>query len=142
MAHVLAIVEREGTVIARVFPPDTDVLVTFADRIANDVLADYIISLLSAAQDLEAPLFLLTTAACFGQAMRLVDTIVEIRPLSKVVTRSSVEKVILRMYEQHMTAYLKEELQWARTMLANICDEWDRKASQFSTVGRASDVAP
>jgi recyclin-1 len=38
MNHVLAIVAREGRTIAKVFPQDSDVLVQFADRIANDVV--------------------------------------------------------------------------------------------------------
>ena len=38
MNHVLAIVAREGKTIARVFPPDSDVLIQFAERVANDVV--------------------------------------------------------------------------------------------------------
>lgn len=36
--HVLQIVEREGTVVARVFPQDSDVLLYFAEKIAFDVV--------------------------------------------------------------------------------------------------------
>ena len=39
MNHVLAIVAREGRTIAKIFPQDSDVLVQFADRIANDVVS-------------------------------------------------------------------------------------------------------
>jgi recyclin-1 len=38
MRFVLSVVQREGTTIARVFPPDADVLIDFADRIASDVV--------------------------------------------------------------------------------------------------------
>lgn len=39
MNHVIGIVQKEGTTIARVFPKDSDALVYFTDRIANDVVS-------------------------------------------------------------------------------------------------------
>lgn len=45
MNHVLAIVAREGKTIARVFPPDSDVLIQFADRIAIDVVSTLVLRL-------------------------------------------------------------------------------------------------
>lgn len=39
MDHVQGVVTKEGTLIARVFPPDSDALVYFTDRLANDVVS-------------------------------------------------------------------------------------------------------
>lgn len=42
MNHVIMTVQKEGTTIARVFPPDSDALLYFTDRIANDVVGDFL----------------------------------------------------------------------------------------------------
>lgn len=40
MDHVINVVQKEGSIIARVFPKDSDALVHFTDRIANDVVSE------------------------------------------------------------------------------------------------------
>lgn len=124
---VLRVVAREGGLIARVFPPEADVLLYFTERIANDVVSDYITSLLSDAQPLQHPLFLLATAATFGQVYRLVDAVVAIEPHSPLVTTARAEDVIFRMFEPHMDDYLQEEGDWIREVLERMCTEWDAK---------------
>lgn len=131
MKNLLYIVSREGSLIARVFPPEADFLIYFTERIANDVLSDYITSLLSAAQALQHPLFLLATAATFGQVYRLVDTVLEVEPKSELVTKERAEDVIFKMFEPLMDDYLQEEADWIREVLEGICTGWDKKVSSF-----------
>ena len=45
MNHILAVVKKEGSVIAKVFPQDSDVLVLFADKVAIDVVRIWIFEL-------------------------------------------------------------------------------------------------
>ena len=161
MTSILSILSREGSLIARVFPPQADVLLYFLERVANDVVSEYITSLLAAAQPLRHPLFLLATAATFGQVYRLVDCVLEIRADSSpssssladsedptrpavvggvgppppqqlpLVTKERAEDVVFRMFEPLMDDYLAEEGEWIREVLEGICDEWDRKVSRF-----------
>ena len=39
MCHVLAAVEEDGVRAFRVFPPESGVLLAFAERVANDVVS-------------------------------------------------------------------------------------------------------
>lgn len=163
MTSILSILTREGSLIARVFPPRAEVLLYFLERVANDVVSEYITSLLAATQPLRKPLFLLATAATFGQVYRLVDCVLEIRaedpssspspadseeptrlaaveggggsPPPPLVTKERAEDVVFRMFEPLMDDYLAEEGEWIRQVLEGICDEWDRKVSkqQFGT---------
>ena len=127
MKSILAVISRDGGLIARVFPPEADVLIYFTERIANDVISDYITSLLSAAQPLQHPLFLLATAATFGQVYRLVDAVLAIEPKSAMVTKERAEDVIFKMFEPLMDDYLTEEGEWIRQVLEGMCAEWDAK---------------
>lgn len=130
MKHIIAVLNREGSLIARVFPPEADVLIYFMERIANDVISDYITNLLSAAQPLEHPLFLLATAATFGQVYRLVDATLAIEPKSPLVTKERAEDVIFKMFEPLMDDYLTEEGEWIRQVLEGMCAEWDEKVCE------------
>ncbi|GAA5893611.1 Rcy1p [Sporobolomyces salmoneus] len=135
MSSVLSILSREGSLIARVFPPESDVLLYFLDRLSNDVVSEYITTLLSAAQGLQHPLFLLATSATFGQVYRLVETVLEIEPKNeKFVTKERAEDVVFKMFEPLMDDYLLEEGEWVREVLEGMCQEWDRKtASDLAT---------
>ncbi|GAA5886084.1 hypothetical protein JCM6882_004258 [Rhodosporidiobolus microsporus] len=134
MQQILAVLTREGSLIARVFPPEADVLLYFLDRIANDVVSEYITQLLSAAQPLQHPLFLLATAATFGQVYRLVDAVLAIEPKSATITKERAEDVVFKMFEPLMDDYLTEEGEWIREVLEGMCREWDEKtASELAT---------
>ncbi|GAA5842273.1 hypothetical protein JCM11251_006768 [Rhodosporidiobolus azoricus] len=129
MQQILAVLEREGSLIARVFPPEQDVLLYFLDRIANDVVSEYITQLLSAAQPLQHPLFLLATAATFGQVYRLVDAVLAIQPKGPSVTKERAEDIVFKMFEPLMDDYLTEEAEWIREVLEGMCREWDEKTA-------------
>lgn len=131
---LLYVVTREGGIIARVFPPEADFLLYFTERIANEVISDYITTLLSAAQPLTPPLFLLATAATFGQVYRLVDTVLNIEPKNSLVTKERVEDVVFKMFEPLMDDYLQEEADWIREVLEGVCAEWDQKVSRTFSI--------
>ncbi|GAA5994915.1 hypothetical protein JCM11641_005976, partial [Rhodosporidiobolus odoratus] len=134
MQSILSVLSREGSLIARVFPPEADVLIFFLERVADDVLSDYITQLLSAAQPLQHPLFLLATAATFGQVYRLVDAVLEIEPKQVQVTKERAEDVVFRMFEPLMDDYLTEEGEWIREVLEGMCREWDEKTASALAV--------
>ena len=140
VSFLLAIVRREGELIAAVFPPEADVLLDFADRVASDVLAEYIAPLLLAAQSLAHPLFLLTTASVFQQSMRLVQCLLAIEPRSLRTTKERCEDVVFRMFEPHMDDYLQEEGEWTREVLERLCAEWDAQSGS-NTAGVGSSAA-
>lgn len=137
MQSILTVLSREGSLIARVFPPEADVLLYFLERIANDVVSDYITQLLSAAQPLQNPLFLLATAATFGQVYRLVEGVLAIEPRNeRLVTKERAEDIVFRMFEPLMDDYLSEEGEWIRQVLEGICTEWDQKVGQSQLLAR------
>lgn len=93
-------------------------------------MSEYIVDLLNAAHNFTNPLFLLTTAATFGQCQRLITTVCNIEPKSPHVTQDSISKIVYEMFRPHTTDYLKDEPQWCRIYLKEICIEWERKLSE------------
>ncbi|KAH7929274.1 hypothetical protein BV22DRAFT_1144106 [Leucogyrophana mollusca] len=79
MAHVLAALEEHGSRAVRVFPPAAGVLIAFADRVAVEVVGEYISALLTRARELSNEIFLKATAASFREAWRFVDVLVQLQ---------------------------------------------------------------
>ena len=87
MDVVLAAIRVHGAQAVRVFPPTSHVLILFSDRIATEVVGEYITTLLGHAREISNGIFLKSTAASFREAWKMVDAIMEaakIRPDSNI----------------------------------------------------------
>ncbi|CAE6429961.1 unnamed protein product [Rhizoctonia solani] len=144
MSHVLEAMEKHGALATRVFPPASRVLPAFADRLANDVIEEYITPLLSKARESSTLLYLQAAAASFVQAWRLVDVTRKAAAMNdKVITQTQAEDIIFRMYEQHMDEYLDEEVEIAKVTFDQICKAWERKLDiQTRSVSSATVATP
>ena len=94
MTEILKHIVDHGSRAVRVFPPASQVLLLFADRVANEVvriltrcfsflphtetqIGDYITTLLAHARGISVATFLKATAASFREAWRLADAIIQ-----------------------------------------------------------------
>lgn len=92
--HVLGALTENGSRAIRVFPADSRVLLSFSERLAVDVIAEYINPLLTRAREISNETFLIATAASFKETWRMVDTIMEIAANSASITRTNAEDVV------------------------------------------------
>ncbi|EPQ25739.1 uncharacterized protein PFL1_06733 [Pseudozyma flocculosa PF-1] len=120
---VLASVERDGSLVARVFPAEQDVLLAFASRVANEIVAEYVNAVLAKARAISIHLYLQACAATFTQASRLVEALTSIQPRSARVTPQRCDDVVFAMWEVHLDDYLQEERDWVKEAMARTCDE-------------------
>ncbi|KAI0046320.1 hypothetical protein FA95DRAFT_1583077 [Auriscalpium vulgare] len=128
MNFVLDAVREHGSRAVRVFPPAAGVLIAFSDRIALEVVAEYITPLLTHARSLaNGTMFLKATAACFGEAWRMVDTIVDVAGTTAEVSRTQAEDVVYRMFEPNMDEYLDEEIESLKQSFELICRDWEQQ---------------
>ncbi|KAF8585654.1 f-box protein pof6 [Ramaria rubella] len=130
MTHQLDVIREHGSIAVRVFPPSANVLTMFADRISMEVVAEYILPLLSRAREISNEVFLKATAASFAQAWRMVDMLLDVG--SDTIAKNQAEDVIYRMFEQNMDEYLDEEVESVKAALETICREWERKLATQS----------
>ncbi|KAJ8090381.1 F-box protein: endocytic membrane traffic, recycling ReCYcling 1 [Marasmius tenuissimus] len=128
-----AILEH-GSRAVRVFPPASQVLVTFSERIANEVVSEYISSLLLRAREISTDTYLKAVAATFKEAWRMVDAILlaaATRPdTDNIVSRTRAEDVVYQMFEQNMDEYLDEEIETVKLALEKICKSFDKQMSK------------
>ncbi|CAK5284347.1 unnamed protein product [Mycena citricolor] len=140
MASVLGAIAEHGSRAVRVFPPASDVLISFCDRIAVDVVSDYITSLLTRAREISNAIFLRATAASFGETWKMADVIMEAasQRSDSNVERTRAEDVIFRMFEVNMDEYLDEEVESVKHAFDVTCKGWDRQMAERATSGSTS----
>lgn len=149
MKYVLKAFAESGSVAVQVFPTESLTILTFASKLATDVIAEYITPLLGRAREVSNDSFLRATAACFKESWKLVDTIIQVSASGSsgsIISRTQAEDVMYvlhlsfllsnltrkgsyRMFEENMDEYLDEEIESLRNALELICRGWDKKVS-------------
>jgi len=96
MKYVLNAFTESGSIAVRVFPSESLTLLSFASKLATDVIAEYITPLLSRAREISNDSFLRATAACFKESWKLVDTIIQVSsgPSKITISRTQAEDVM------------------------------------------------
>lgn len=101
MKYVLQAFTENGSIAVRVFPSESPTLLSFASKLATDVIAEYINPLLSRAREISNDSFLRATAACFKESWKLVDAVIQVSsssPSKSTISRTQAEDV---MYVLH-----------------------------------------
>ncbi|KXN81993.1 F-box protein pof6 [Leucoagaricus sp. SymC.cos] len=131
MSEVLQAISEHGARAVRIFPPAAQVLIAFADRVANEVVGEYVTSLLERTREVSTTVFLQATAACFRVSWKMVDAMMQAaeRREDSEITLTKAEDVIYRMFEINMDEYLDEEVEYLKVVFDNICKNWDRQAT-------------
>lgn len=123
------VLKEEADVIDRVFPPSVDVLQVFLERIAEDVVAEYVTSLFDEAHGMSIELYLKAVAGVFEQALQLA---ISLQPTqgSRSDFRAEAMSVISRCFEQHVDLYLQEELDFFKRKSTAEVDAWEKRLSE------------
>ncbi|PWN34336.1 uncharacterized protein FA14DRAFT_123487 [Meira miltonrushii] len=137
ISDIIEIVKKDGEIIARVFPPEQDVLLAYADRVAQDVIGKYVRALLQHTQEISSHLYLRSCAATFAQAWKLVDVLLAIEPRDDtIVTQARCEDVVFHLWEENMEDYLSIENQWVRQEMQAVTDKWDNDVKNEQATSR------
>ncbi|KAK8853299.1 hypothetical protein IAR55_004003 [Kwoniella newhampshirensis] len=134
MTHVLEAFRIDAQIANTVFPANARVILSFCDRVASDVIGEYIHPLLSQARAVSQDIFLQATAATFVQAWKLVDLVMEVVGEEQtVIHRTQVEDSVFQMFEVHLDEYLDDETEWVKQHLEEICRVWEQQPTFLSS---------
>ncbi|KAJ4411087.1 F-box protein: endocytic membrane traffic, recycling ReCYcling 1 [Didymella pomorum] len=128
--HGLAIALNEETsIIDRVFPPSFDVLQPFLERVAEDIISEYITSLFDEAHDVSTDVYLKAVAGIFDQASQLA---ISLKPTkgSKANFQEEAIRIISQCFEQHIDLYLQEELDFFKRKSVEQVEAWEKRLNE------------
>ncbi|KAH7072971.1 exocyst complex component Sec10-domain-containing protein [Paraphoma chrysanthemicola] len=116
----------EAAVIDRVFPPTVDVLQSFLERVSEDIVSEYITTLLDEAHDISIEVYLKAMSGVFDQALQLAMSLKPTRG-SKPSFSNDAMRTISGCFEPHIDLYLQEELAFFTKKSAADVDTWEKR---------------
>ncbi|KIY67488.1 hypothetical protein CYLTODRAFT_422518 [Cylindrobasidium torrendii FP15055 ss-10] len=127
MGAIVDAVKEHGSRAVRVFPVASEVMLSFSHRVANEVVGEYITSLLERARQISNDIFLKAAAASFKESFRMVDAILEAAKASPgyELPTTRAEDVVYQMFEASMDEYLDEEIEAVKQSLDAVCKDWE-----------------
>ncbi|KAF2832069.1 secretion pathway protein Sls2/Rcy1 [Ophiobolus disseminans] len=117
---------EEAAIIDRVFPSTVDVLQPFLDRVAEDIISEYLTTLLDEAHDISIEVYLKAIAGVFDQALQLAMSLNPTHA-SKASFKDDAMRTISQCFEQHIDLYLQEELAFFTKRSAAEVDIWEKR---------------
>ncbi|RAL68035.1 hypothetical protein DID88_008758 [Monilinia fructigena] len=121
-------VNEQADIIDRVFPPGEDVLQIFLDKIAEDILMEYVTPLFDESHERSIVSYLQAVSGIFEQSMQFASTLRPIRNSGKNFS-DKVKAVIARVFEPHVDLYLSEELDYFKRLAESEVRDWETKLS-------------
>jgi recyclin-1 len=117
------------SVIDRVFPPSVDVLRPFIERVAEDVISEYVTTLFDEAHDRSIEAYLRAVAGVFEQALRFAISIKRSKG-SKPDFAKDIKQLIGKCFEPHIDLYLQEELDFFKQNSEKEVDAWEKRLTE------------
>jgi len=121
------VLNKQADVIERVFPREVNVMLPFVERVAEDVISEYVTPALDEAHDRDVEQYLKSVTGLLKQSL---DFGISLQPvLSKVSADGSardVLNVLMRVFDAHVDLYLQEELDYCKKKFSEEVETWGK----------------
>ncbi|CAG8580143.1 17497_t:CDS:10, partial [Acaulospora morrowiae] len=119
--------KKQASLIDQVFLPESDVFYAFVEKVVEDVITDYISTLLVEARSRDIIIYFRAVRAAYLNCKHISEVLwKQAEPgLSKI----RAEDVIYRMFEPMMNSYLNDELTMVKMLNDEEVDKWNQKVS-------------
>ncbi|RPA93990.1 hypothetical protein L873DRAFT_1846881 [Choiromyces venosus 120613-1] len=121
-----ALLNEQADVIDRVFPATVNVMIPFLERVAEDVISEFVTPILDEAHDRDIEQYLKAVAGIYHQLLDFAKTIKKIKG-SGVRFPEEMMKIMGRVFEAHVDLYLQDELDFFRKKCETEVDSWEKK---------------
>jgi recyclin-1 len=121
-------VNEQAQTIERVFPPSTNVLQLFLEKIGEDIIGDYVTPLFDEAHERSVPSYLKAVSGIFEQSIQFAGSVTPIKGCDKDLGHNVVE-IVAKVFEPHIDLYLQEELDYFKREAESHVSSWEKKLS-------------
>jgi recyclin-1 len=125
-------INEQSDIIDRVFPPGEDVLQTLLDKVAEDILMEYVTPLFDEAHERSIGSYLKAVSGIFEQTMRFGLTLKPTKNSGPNFV-DKVKGIVARVFEPHTDLYLQEELEYFKRKAESEVGAWESKLSEHDS---------
>ncbi|RHZ82849.1 hypothetical protein Glove_103g57 [Diversispora epigaea] len=134
--HIEEELVKQASLITQVFPPEADVLYSFTERVIEDMITEYICTLLEEAHNLDVFIYLKTTTIAHLNCIHVAEVLW--KHAKPGLDKIRAEDMLYLMFEPLMDQYLSEEFITVKTLSEEEVDKWNRKLVDKTTLEQQS----
>ncbi|KAF8252625.1 hypothetical protein K440DRAFT_631481 [Wilcoxina mikolae CBS 423.85] len=120
------VLQDQADVINRVFPPTVKVLLPFLERVAEDVISEYVTPILDEAHDRDLEQYLKAVTGLLKQSMDFGESLEPGKNSSSEDFTQDVVRVLTRVFDPHVDLYLQDELDHVKKKFNNEVETWEK----------------
>ncbi|CAG8551608.1 2625_t:CDS:10, partial [Diversispora eburnea] len=135
-SHVEDELVKQASLITQIFPPEADVFHSFAERVIEDVVIEYIYTLLEEAHNLDVFIYLKTTTIAHLNCIHVAEVLW--KNAKPGLDKIRAEDMLYQMFEPLMNQYLSEEFITVKTLSEEEIYKWNRKLLDNTTLEQQS----
>ncbi|KAI9015826.1 exocyst complex component Sec10-like protein [Phycomyces nitens] len=121
--------KQQAELIKQVFPPSADVYYMFADRVFEDVMADYVTQLLGRAQTIDSSNYLYAISSLLTLVYSLVDVITGDDVAIKIDKERGIN-LLYKLFFPLLDDYLEEEKKYVEKKYTKEIAEWNESSGE------------
>jgi recyclin-1 len=122
-------INEQAGIIDRVFPPGEDVLQILLDKVAEDILMEYVTPLFDESHERSLPSYLKAVSGIFDQSMQFGLTLQPTKNSGKDFLEN-VKSSVASVFEPHVDLYLQEEHDYFKRLAETEVENWEKKLSE------------
>ena len=130
---------QQGDIIDRVFPSTVNVMLPFLERVAEDVVGEYITPVLDEAHDRSLEMYIKAMASMWFETVKFYRALKPTKGSGDKFTED-VASIFGRIFEQHIDLYLQEELDYFRRKCEEEVGQWEKKVQISSQITYIWDI--
>jgi len=127
---LLKLINEQCDVIDKVFPPHLHVFEIFLEKIAEDVVGEYITPLFDEAHERSISSYLKAVSGIFEQCVQFSQQIRPPAGTSPPEFAVKVHEILVRIFEPHVDLYLQDELDFFKQEADMEVGAWEKKLSE------------
>jgi recyclin-1 len=126
---LLAKMNDQASVLERIFPEPATVFWSLAEKVAEDIIAEYTTPLFDEAHERSIASYLKAVSGIFEQTMRFFQSLTPPKgPEEDIGDRA--KQLTLKVFEPHLDLYLQEELDFFTKQAEVEVAQWEKKLSE------------
>ncbi|KFY30323.1 hypothetical protein V493_02000 [Pseudogymnoascus sp. VKM F-4281 (FW-2241)] len=127
---LLKLINEQAETIDKIFPPRSNVLEVFLERIGEDVIGDWVTPLFDESHERNIQSYLKAVSGIFEQCVQFS---LQIKPPSTTPPdefKRKIRGIVVRVFEPHVDLYLQDELDFFKDEAEEQVSGWERKLSE------------
>ncbi|CAO3589711.1 unnamed protein product [Absidia cylindrospora] len=127
IAAVTDELRQQAHIVSQVFPANVDVFYTFADRVFEDVISEYLSQLMGIGHEIGVKLYLHTTSSALSMTTSLINVITD-QDLPSHLDKERGTNLLFKLLLPFLDDYLFEEQNYVNQICEEGIDNWNKKA--------------